>query len=459
MIVKSLKINKIVKNSKRYNVLFIGIMLYRLSLIFAFYGFVLKYYNDDFFTIFKLDSFLLSYVLFVFSAYFTVRMIKNRGQRMSGHLFLLAYLFSYVPTSVLCTYMWNDNLYSVAVSVFWIFTMLILSFGKRKVDRAERALIDYSPSLGKLFIPCVITIFIITLIIIYSFNGFRFSFSFTSLYDTRREMKSTISTLQGLVIYCAAAVCVPILIGVFLRKRKYLWLIAVGILQILMFMVGGDKFYLLVLIFGILLAIFYKKKYVFVIPGVLAIVIALATLFTVVTEGTFFEMWVYDIGVRRVLFTPAHLSYYYFDFCKVYPKVMFTDHQVISRILVKFLHMDIPYDELPIADVLGLHYWGETGKSNGGFGSAFSQVGYACLIIYPILFLCIGNIFDKITDGFNMESLMPLVCSLTIYLLDYSISGIELTYILFAAILFGLARGYLNNVQKSRKLNTCAMRS
>ena len=435
--------------------LIVGIILYRLSLVFAFFAFVLVYYKDNYYVSVNLATFVISYLMFVISVFFTARMLKCRANYMSGQLFLLAYLFSYVPSTVLCSYMWNNIVYTVVSSLFWILTMLILSFKSCRVKNTEFKLFSsISPnSRTKLFKILTFTILLVVLLVIYSYNKFKFSFSFSALYDVRAEMKSTISTLQGLVFFCAATIISPILIGIFCKKRKYICLLLVCVLQILLFLVGGDKFYILICGVGIILAIFYKKKYIFIIPLVFAVIIGLSTVFIALTNGTFFENWIYDIGVRRVLFTPAYLNYFYFDFSQFSPKILFTDHQVLSRILVKIFNVDIPYDDMVIADKLGLFYWNETGKSNGGFGNAFAQVGYMCLVIYPVLYLLIGNIFDKITVNMDVKVYMPLVASLTIYLLDYSISGIEITHILFAFILYGLSYSYLseNIKQKHRR--------
>lgn len=426
--------------NKEKLLIFAGLALVRLSLIWAFFAFVVPRYSTDFYINFNETSIVYSEILFWINAFFLVKMIDVRRNHLSALLFSLLFMVAYIPTSVLCAFMWNNFLYSITVSFFWLITLIVLSRKKLVIkDKEMKQVFKINRSDSKLIFYSFITIcFAVLCYIIYNYNKFQFDFSFKILYELRAQVKESLSTSQSLFIYIMAAVVNPILIGVSIKKRNFFLFAVVVVMQVMAFMLGGDKFYLLILLVGIFAAIIYKKKYLPIIPLLLGGIIVIFTTFIVITEGTFFEEWIYDISVRRVFFTPAHLNYYYFDFFQTNQYVWFVDHALLSRILIKVFNMQLPYQSIPVADILGNYYWGATGTGTGTFGNAFSQVGYLCLIIYPILYLLICNVFDKLTLHFDPTVYVPFVLSLTVFLMDVSISGIELTYGLFAFLLFRL---------------------
>ena len=190
MTTKALSIKKRKKYNK-YIKLAAGIIAYRLSLVFSFFVFVLAYYKDNYFVDTNIVNFCFSYIIFLLSVYTVVRMVKNRAEHLSGHLFLLAYLFCYVPSSVLCSYMWNNYLYTIVSSLFWILTMVLLSFKNCKIKKKELNAFKSltSDTRSKLFNFIVAATIVFVILIIYSFNHFNFSFSlFYVFFKTRQKI-------------------------------------------------------------------------------------------------------------------------------------------------------------------------------------------------------------------------------------------------------------------------------
>lgn len=91
------------------------------------------------------------------------------------------------------------------------------------------------------------------------------------------------------------------------------------------------------------------------------------------------------------MFTTNSLSYLYYDyFSKNHP-------DYLRQSILRHLGFGSAYN-IPIHQIISEVYFGGTGGANNGMvGDAFANFGWACLLIYPLMFAIVFRFFDYCT--------------------------------------------------------------
>lgn len=432
---------------------FVSFILLHFAFEMAFLTFVVPRYVVDYWVNgFNLFFYSVSWLLYLINVMFVLRLMKNKGNCFSGLATLFLFLLAYVPSNVMFCFMWHNILYILSVSAFWML-ILLLTGKKRTKPTVKKVYFTISESSADILLVLffVAEVFLV-FYIIYNYNGFRFtSLSLDNLYEIRAQKKVAFSTFEGLVLYITAIIIAPLLVPIYLKNRKFVKLAILALMQLFLFFLGGDKFFAFILVAGVIFYFLYKNEYLYYLPILLAAVVFLGAVATIIFKGSFFDLWVYDIIVRRIFFTPSQIGYYYYDFFQTHPYLWMCDHPVLTRLG----HLG-PYFPEQIADYLGMYYWGGTGYNNGTFGNAFSEFGYLGIIIYPIMYWICCIILDKATSELDTKMYGILMISFATYLLDGTIIGIEFTYLLFPCVLYYLykkankkkRKGFINLLEK-----------
>lgn len=413
--------------------IFIGILLFRISLEITFNTFALRYYPKVYWKSGSFNFALLSWLLLCITFVPLYRIIKHKGNTFSGLTTFWIYLFAYVPSNLLSGIMFTDIGYSLTMFAMWFILLWLIGFGKQKNEKYNHKFLSffehkkYHNLYNTIFYLLIFVSLISVYIIIYQHNQFRFEFSFNDIYELREESKYAFSTAEGLVLVIIPTILIPVLLPIALKEKKYFLACILIITQILVFMIGANKFYLIVMIVGLIIYGLYSQKIFEKSAIILAVSILMANMLFYIDENVFFKDVILDIGVRRMFLTPAQISYYYYEFFQNSPYLWLCDDPLLSR-----LGNIGPLNGIPIADIVMFHNFGVKGTNNGTFGNAFSEFGYMCIILYPVIYALFVRVIDYFTKNLTPNMFGMISLSLATYLVNGSIAGMQFTYVLFA---------------------------
>ena len=131
------------------------------------------------------------------------------------------------------------------------------------------------------------------------------------------------------------------------------------------------------------------------------------------------------------MFTPSEIGYSYYQFFQENPSIWLADDALIVR-----LGWAGPYNETPLATVVGMAMYGTTGINNGLFGNAMGEFGNWGIVIFPVMFAFFAWLIDGCTFNVETKAVFSFFVSYVIILPNTSIAGILYTFIL---PLFGLS--------------------
>jgi hypothetical protein len=146
-----------------------------------------------------------------------------------------------------------------------------------------------------------------------------------------------------------------------------------------------------------------KARLIIIVPVMLSTVVSVSMLW--------FYAWA-DIGMlslltRRLLFVPAQLSFYYYDFFKEQP--IYLSHSIFKY----FIHYPFP---LPPPYMIGQIYLKSdvTDANNGLIADGFMNFGYFGIILWAIVFAMLVQTADTLVKSKNIKVLYPIMI-LTFY--------------------------------------------
>ena len=377
--------NKLIR--KNWEIVF-GIFIFRIvldfiytkfiSTIFGYTGFV---YSNDF------SRYILSwFVLFMFLP--LIIKLNKKICFSSVIMILLAYL-SIVPfTTMIAYYPFTIN-YIINNIIYWFAMFIIyIFFPKIKLVR-----IKYD-SMVKFLNYFIVLLFCFAIIFIsWKFTGFRISLNIFNVYDLRSEASEfKLPTILS-YIYSASKAVNPILIVYYLSNKKYRPAIFIFIIQILSFSINGSKTVLFSTILSILLYWLYNEKYIVKLPYYLAF-LSMVGVFEVYINKTFV---IITFIIRRVLFVPNLLNYYYFDFFSL------NTPDYLKQSFLRHFGTESIYPE--IDNLIGFIYFNkpDMGANNGLMSDAYANFGFIGLLIMPIIVIFSLKILDACVEGLDIR--------------------------------------------------------
>ena len=443
-----------VVNKKNNALLISGIILFRIVLGFALFYFVFPHYPQRYTKNITVLNVALSVTFFIASLILIAKIYRNREKLSSSLIIvLLIYLISYIPGNLLIAYCGYELQYIFMFNIFW-FLMLLLSdfvsrrkhrfyimprseyeFYKQKQGLSERTIliIDEKQTLPIkwIYVAFILLLSAYALLLSYRFNGLKITISFDDIYDMREEASGFFGTFDALFINIFSTTVLPISIGFALKKKKILMTIWLFFMTLVMFSIGGNKSYLLVVVASLIVFPIISDDIIKKIPIIMAAGLAvLLVLYKLSNEAKLINNAV-DIIIRRTMFTPSEIGYSYYQFFQENPSIWLADDALIVR-----LGWAGPYNETPLATVVGMAMYGTTGINTGLFGNAMGEFGNWGIVIFPVMFAFFAWLIDGCTFNVETKAVFSFFVSYVIILPNISIAGILYTFIL---PLFGLS--------------------
>ena len=360
------------------------------------------------------DRTLISYGLVIILAYATEKFLVDK---ISG-LFCVGLFCMFVVPGIVYfmrsdTEYWHVILLSGAYTWLLVFSTLINKI-PIKINYANNMTIFYSIIFG-------ITILTYGFAIYYL--GFKFNLDFSVVYEIRDHFLKSKNFLLGYLVIWQGNIINPLLFYYAVKKNRYLLAGIIIGFQIYLFSVTGLKTFFFSLVFSYLVARFSKSLKLFM-PILFSIIVVLSCIIYLY-QGS---VWSLAIFVRRTLFTPAQITYYYFDFFQNNPLVYLSDSAL------RYL-FDYPY-LLPSPLLIGIRYFDGQSANTGIFGNAYMNFGALGVFLFVSLFSFILSVFDRIAES-KEDKVSLIIASVAMTLISIINSGlltVMLTHGMFLAL-------------------------
>ncbi|WP_342600225.1 hypothetical protein MHB48_03770 [Psychrobacillus sp. FSL H8-0483] len=430
----------ITKNKKIYQpsliLTIIGIFFYRISLdwiyvyqvnpVWAYSGFTI---NFDFIRYFLTWLVLIALIPFISKNY--------KSNKPSSAIITIFYLIAFIPASVLMAFKPMDNEFIILFLLYWvilsIYHRIIPYFNLRKPIAKESHFVTNS----------VLIIFSLVVIYIsYKYTNFRINLNIFNVYELREEAKEFDMFIILKYLYSASRVVLPTLIVYFLVNSKKPIAFWLALIQLLIFSVDGSKSVLFSLILAFSGYFIYRSNRISWFVWLLLFINVLAILEERILETTY----IMTIFIRRLMFLPQLLNYFYFDFFSK------NEFDYFRQSIIGNLGIDSPYIvRIPI--IIGENYYGSS-ANNGLFSDAFYNIGIIGILIMPFLIILALRLLDACTMGLDSRILIASIITTSLNLISSSFFTVLLShgFLALCLILYYLPRKEHLNISSSKQI-------
>ena len=376
---------------------FICLILYRLMLDFAYFQVIYPEWKYiGFQSRGTVESFVVSWTVFVLPMPFFIKLITDRENRISSIVMVLLILLSYIPFTTLVGAQSVSNEYVAANVVYWTVLIMLQTLNMRKpikglpkMRMGTRVLNDRVVS--------IIGAFSLLLVVYISaqYTHFRMNFNLFAVYKLRAEAATyNFPTIIGYAFSWTKAIN-PVLLGYSLTKKRKLNSALLFLTQLLSFGIDGQKstfFFAILVVLMVWLYTGQPEKY-FVLYGVLTVSI-LGNI-----ENMLFahkHSYVIELVIRRMMFVTNYLGYCYYDF--------FMNHtpDFFKGSFLRFFGFKSQYNVngQSIGTIIGEKYISSGVNCNNGLISdALANLGIFGVIIMPFILVYVLRMFDKSVLG------------------------------------------------------------
>lgn len=368
------------------------ILVYRILLDISYLSYVQPqhFYNGFGLSISPLKTLFSLILLIAFTS------VLPRKDTISSSAIQFFFLFVYLPMSSYFNLGDTNWLWFGLFQLFWIVLLLTTnsSFHFKQIKTVRPKTFRW------VFVVLLFFTISIILTLIQKIN-IQFSFDLYAVYEIRAENPQEKIPLGNYSVNWIAKVILPFLVLWFLTRKTYLQkslFIFPAFAILLLFFMTGHKAYLFNIPFIILCwLLIYSKQFLqnllITLISVLAICLIALYLFN--------EALPISLFVRRTLFIPAQLSFYYHDFFNGQP--IYLSNSILKSLI------DYPFTTTPpylIAD----YYLGkpEMSANNGIISDGFMQFGIWGILLWGFLFGWMLNFISDIGSAKNTLIFSPL---------------------------------------------------
>lgn len=419
---------------KKKNIyIFVFILIYKLILDFLYIEFVYKIYSYSIFKLeFNLNKYFISFIWFIIIFY-----ILPKDSKKPSFIFLqLHFIIMIMPMFTIYALANQSGFFMSLCSICFIIECLIIKvFPDLKIIKIKNSKkIVYG------------IIFFITGFVYFSMiraNGQPTlkALNFNKVYEIRSSVKYPL--LMGYMVQWQARIINPFLITTsYIKNNKKALFISI-LLQVLLYLITVQKSFLLIPL-AIIIVLNIFKKYDFLIIGSFIAPLGIISAFLV--YKFFNYIMIPSLFIRRFLFVPAQLKFFYYDFFSQHEFLYFSE-----GLFGKILGLNTPYG-IKTANMIGGLYIGnyQTNANTGYLADAYANMGIFGMLVISLLFTFILILIDSLSKKNSKE----LVIGLCLYSVLSLNDGALLTTLLTGGLLLLIILLYLySNDEKEVQIN------
>lgn len=364
---------------------------------------------------------LFNYFHSVAGVIFVFRLLVFNSYRPSVLISQFLFLMIYLPFSSYFGIAGGDFVWFLGVTSFWILTLFIIqnpfSFKLPKIKQLSVSS----------FLWGVVSFIIVLLGLTIYYSGLHVNFDLYSVYELREKNPTGKIPFSGYSINWVAKSALPFILLFSLYRYKTvfnIWVLFVFVSILILFFNTGHKSFLFNIPFVLILYYLVKSKHFLVlfVSSLLIISITGLLIFWLMDDKTILTLF-----IRRSLYIPAQLSFYYHEFYLDQP--LYLSNSFLSS-LSEYLH------HLEPAHMISNEYFNsdKMAANNGIISDGFKHFGYIGLLIWSVLL----SLFLKFADA--LRSITPTLILIPLLILGAKsfIDGAFFTSLLTHGILISL---------------------
>ena len=394
---------------------FLGVLLFKITLDLSYYFIISPIFEYMRFSL-NLNVIKLIESYFLFTVIFIL--MPKSSKKLSTIIVWLLILLSYIPILTIFAFKDESRIFTYAVTLFWISIFLLLHAPRINFPSLKESKII------RLFL--LISLSTLVFFTIYKYLGLSFKFDLTKVYDIRTQYVQTKIPLAGYFFNWMGYVVNVAFFALFINKKKWIFAALIAVLQLLLFSATGNKTFLFALPFALALMWIISRKNPLTYMAVCLIAIILLGMLSYWLVD---DVWIISLFTRRVLFVPAQLTFYYYDFFSAHEPV-FLSHSIFRFFL------NYPYPLGP-PHLIGEVYFDkpQMAANNGIIGDAFMNFRFIGLVFWSTLLVIILKLVDSCSKGKNIKIGTAVVALPVIALTNSALLTCLLTHGLLLALL------------------------
>ena len=298
-------------------------------------------------------------------------------------IWLLLVFFFYLPVSVLFSFSDFPSGFFIATTFFVSFfrTTLYIKFAIPNIS---------VPGKYKSFILAVISIALfIPIAVKFTSNINLNTLLLSDIYKTREAFAKDLQGYLSYLYNLETKTLIPVALVFFMISKRYFWIAFFSLVLLYLFVISGNK---IVYLTSILVIFFYYvgKDFVSKTSNFFLLILFLFTLFPLVDYFILPEPMLSGIFVNRLLFIPALLTHFYFDFFDGNP-LLFAESHFFN------LFSQSPYD-IQVGYLMSKVYWNgsDAYMNNGIVSDGFTNLGYSGVVIFSVAFYFLFAFFNSL---------------------------------------------------------------
>lgn len=365
---------------KKSNIrILISLLILKVLLDFVYCLFISKvYFYDNFIVEFINYKYILSMLWFVIIC---ISLPKNDNKPSSIILFL-HFIIMILPIFTIYAFKNESNVYfNLVCSAFCIECILVKKLPTIKIYKIKNVRYIFYTLIG------IITVLVYTSMI--ASNGIPTldALNIYNVYKIRAEVNYPF-LMNYLVVWQAAAIN-PLMIASSFYYKSYKTFLLFFSLQIVIYLITGHKTYLFIS-FAIIIIIYVLNK-----KNTMRLIINISIFGFIITYILYkfrITMILGDIFIRRFLFVPAQLKFYYYDFISQNRFLHYSE-----GVIGKIFGFESPYN-MNFTNLIADVYFNKPNMSanTGYLGTGYANLGFTGVIIYVVVISIILKIIDSI---------------------------------------------------------------
>ncbi|RKD21940.1 hypothetical protein SAMN02745883_01343 [Caminicella sporogenes DSM 14501] len=424
-----MNINKIKCNTL---IIFTFLFIYKLLLDYVYIEYVNKYYSYMGFILdFNIYKYIISILWFVIL--FTV--LPKNDTKPSSIFLQLHFIIMIMPMFTTYAFANESNIFLALCCSFFILECIILkivpSIKLKKIKNSHSILY---------FIIIINTIFVYGTMI--KANGVPTlkALNFNKVYEIRAIVKYPF--LMSYLVPWQGKIINPFLITTsYIKKNKNLLAFSL-FLQLILYLITAHKSFIFIPL-AIIIVIKMLERDNFIRK--ISLFTPLGILFVFGMHKLFNLIIIPSLIIRRTLFLPSQLKFFYYDFFSKNELLYFSE-----GVIGKFIGINSPYS-IKAVNLIGDVYFNniETNANTGYLADAYANMGIFGMFIFSILFSIILILINSLSKNIKKEIVIGLSLASILALND----GALLTTLLTGGLLLLLLLLYLYSNYDYDELN------